>query len=129
MANLSGSFTGHIKTQSALVVPDQSGHDVMLAEVTGAQKSSDPNWNNAALTYVAFSDLVDGKGTQHGYFVNVRADGDRDWGTFEGKVTTVNGLLTAEGTYQETGGTGKGSLVWFTVPLAAPIARKEAVNA
>ena len=29
----------------------------------------------------------------------------------------------------ETGGTGKGSLVWFTVPLAAPIARKEAVNA
>jgi hypothetical protein len=71
------------------------------------QKSADPNWNNSALTYVAISDLVDGKGTQHGYFVNVRADGDRDLGTFEGKVTTVNGMRTLEGTYQETGGTGK----------------------
>jgi signal transduction histidine kinase len=29
----------------------------------------------------------------------------------------------------ETGATGKGSLVWFTVPLAAPIAPKEMVNA
>ena len=29
----------------------------------------------------------------------------------------------------ETGRSGKGSLVWFTVPLAAPMARQEAVNA
>ena len=107
MANLSGSFTGHIRSQSALAVPDQPGHDIVLAEVAGTQKSADPNWNNASLTYVATSDLVDGKGTQHGYFVNTHVDGDRDWGTFEGKVSTVNGLLTVEGTYQETGGTGK----------------------
>jgi hypothetical protein len=107
MANLSGSFSGHIKSQSAIVVPDQSGHDLVLGEVVGTQKSADPNWNNASLTYAATTDLIDGKGTQRGYFLNTRADGDRDWGTFEGRVTTVNGLLTVEGTYQETGGTGK----------------------
>jgi hypothetical protein len=107
MTNLTGSFSGHLKSQSAVVVPDQSGHDLSLAEVVGTQKSADPNWNNASITYVATTDLVDGKGTQRGYFLNTRADGDRDWGTFEGRVTTVNGLLTVEGTYQETGGTGK----------------------
>jgi len=107
MTNLTGSFSGHIKSQSAIAVPDQSGHDLSLAEVVGTQKSADANWNNASLTYAGITDLIDGKGTQRGYFLNTRADGDRDWGTFEGRVTTVNGLLTVEGTYQETGGTGK----------------------
>ncbi len=107
MTNLTGSFSGHIKSQSAIVVPDQTGHDLSLAEVVGTQKSADANWNNASLTYAGITDLIDGKGTQRGYFLNTRADGDRDWGTFEGRVTTANGLLTVEGTYQETGGTGK----------------------
>jgi hypothetical protein len=107
MANLTGSFSGHIKSQSAIAVPDQSGHDLSLAEVAGTQKSPDANWNNASLTYSGITDIIDGEGTQRGYFLNTRADGDRDWGTFEGRVTTLNGLLTVEGTYQETGGTGK----------------------
>src|SRR5262249_5889125 len=107
MANLSGSFTGHIRSQSALAVPDQPGHDVVLAEVAGTQKSADPNCKSVSLNEVGTSDRADGKGTQRGYVVHVRADGGSDWGTFEGKVSTVNGLLTVEGTYQETGGTGK----------------------
>jgi hypothetical protein len=107
MTNLTGSFSGHIKSQSAIAVPDQSGHDVSLAEVTGTQKTSDANWNNANLTYVGTTDVTDGKGTQRGFYVNTRADGDREWGTFEGRVTTVNGLPTVEGTYQNSGGTGR----------------------
>ncbi len=107
MATLNGTFSGSIKLQSAIAVPDQSGHDLSLAEIVGTQKSSDPNWNNASLTYWGITDVIDGKGTQHGYYVNSRADGDRDCGTFEGKVTTVRGELTVEGTYRITGGTGK----------------------
>jgi hypothetical protein len=107
MATLNGSFSGTIKSQSVIVVPGQSGHDLSLTEVTGTQKSADPNWNNASLTYCGITDILDGKGTQRGYFQNGRADGDRDWGTFEARVVTVNGLLLAEGTYQNTGGTGK----------------------
>ncbi len=107
MTNISGSFSGHIKSQSAIAVPDQSDHDLSLAEVVGAQKTSDPNWNNASLTYVATIDILDGNGTQRGFYVNTRADGDREWGTFEGRVTTVNGMPTVEGTYQNTAGTGR----------------------
>jgi hypothetical protein len=107
MATLNGSFSGIVKSQSVIAVPGPSGHDLSLAEINGTQKSSDPNWNNASLTYCGITDIVDGKGTQRGYFQNSRADGDRDWGTFEGRVTTVNGMLMVEGTYQTTGGTGK----------------------
>jgi hypothetical protein len=107
MANLTGSFSGHIKSQSAIAVPDQSGHDLSLAEVVGTQKTTDPNWNNASLTYVGTTDLIDGKGTQRGFYVNTRSDGDREWGTFEGRVTTVNGLPVVEGSYQNSGGTGR----------------------
>ena len=107
MATLNGSFSGTIKSQSVIVVPGQSGHDLSLTEITGTQKSADPNWNNASLTYCGITDVFDGKGTQRGYFQNSRGDGDRDWGTFEARVVIVNGLLLAEGTYQNTGGTGK----------------------
>ena len=35
------------------------------------------------------------------------ADGDRHWGTFEGKVTTAGSETTLEGTWEFSGGTGK----------------------
>lgn len=107
MPTLTGSFSGHFKSQSVIAVPDQSGHEVSLAEVVGTQETSDPNWNNASLTYVGTTDMIDGNGTQRGFYINTRADGDREWGTFEGRVTTVNGLPTVEGTYQNAGGTGR----------------------
>jgi hypothetical protein len=107
MATLTGSVLGHIKSQSALVVPDQSGHELILAETTGTQKSSDPNWSDASLAYTSVTDIIDGKGTRPGYYVNTRSDGDRDWGTFEGRITTVNNMRMVDGAYQNTGGTGK----------------------
>lgn len=51
--------------------------------------------------------LLDGKGSQRGYFNNVHPDGGRDWGTFEGQVTTAGGAMTVEGTYKFAGGDGQ----------------------
>jgi hypothetical protein len=88
-------------------VPDHPGHDLSLAEIGGTQKSSDANWNNATIHYWGITDLIEGQGTQRGYFVNSRGGDDRDWGTFEGKLATSGGQITVEGTYQNTGGSGK----------------------
>jgi hypothetical protein len=51
------------------------------------------------------TDLLDSKGSQHGYYNNVHADKGRDWGTFEGKVSAAGGKVTVEGTYKFIGGT------------------------
>jgi hypothetical protein len=50
--------------------------------------------------------LLDGKGSQRGYYNNVHIDKGRDWGTFEGKVTTAGGELTVEGTFKFIAGDG-----------------------
>ena len=107
MATLTGSVLAHTKSQSAIFLSDHPSHELLLAETAGTQKASDSNWNEASLTYASVTDLMDGSGTQRGYYINTRADGDRDWGTFEGRVTTVNNMLMVDGTYQNTGGTGK----------------------
>lgn len=107
MVNLSGTFSGRIDSQSAVALPDVPHHDLSLAQISGVQKSSDANWNNTSITYWGVTDVVEGKGTQRGYFVNVHEAGDRDWGSFEGKVTTSGNQVTVEGTWQFTGGSGK----------------------
>jgi len=38
--------------------------------------------------------------------VNVHSNGDRDTGTFEGKVITADGQVTIEGTWKYVDGTG-----------------------
>jgi len=55
------------------------------------QNSTDEKWTAARVTYWGASDLVASNGTQRGYYVNEHADGARDWGTFEGKVSTLRG--------------------------------------
>jgi len=86
---------------------DQPNHEMSIGEVSGTQKSADPLWNNSKITYWGATDLLDGKGSQHGSHNNVHADKGRDWGTFEGKVTAAGGAMTVEGTYKFTGGDGK----------------------
>ncbi len=107
MPALSGSFSGKARLQTSISLPDQLNHELNVAEIAGTQKSSDEKWNNAAITYWGITDLVEGRGTQRGYFVNVHGEVDRDWGTFEGKVATTGGQITVEGTWQFTGGDGK----------------------
>jgi len=106
MPNVNGSFAGKIGKRNALPMSDLPNHEMSLAEVTGTQKSPDPLWNNGKLTYWGVTELLDGKGTQRGYYSNVHEKGGRDWGTFEGRVTTTGGLATVEGTWKITGGDG-----------------------
>ena len=126
MPAISGSFSGSVKVQTAVALSDQSNHELSLAEISGTQKSSDEKWNNTFITYWGTTDVVDGKGSQRGYFVNDHATDGRDWGTFEGKVATSNGVITVEGTWQFTGAsgkfqglTGKGA---FTTKMSSPTA-------
>lgn len=107
MPSITGSFSGRISKQSALPLTDQPNHELGIAEVSGTQKSPDPLWNNASITYWGVTDLLDGKGLQRGYYNNVHGDKGRDWGTFEGKVTAAGGALTVEGTYKFSGGDGE----------------------
>jgi hypothetical protein len=106
MTSITGSFSGKITKQTAMPLNDQPNHEMGIAEVTGTQKSADPLWNNSKIQYWGVTDLLDGKGSQRGYYNNVHTDKGRDWGTFEGKVTTAGGGLTVEGTYKFTGGDG-----------------------
>ncbi len=106
MANLSGSFTGKTNWQTTAALHDRPNHELNLAEIIGTQKSTDEKWNDANLTYWGTADLIAGSGTQRGYFVNEHTNGDRDWGTFQGRITSAGGQVTLEGTWTFTGGTG-----------------------
>ena len=107
MPSISGSFSGKITQGFGLPLFDQSDHAIAIVEVNGAQSSPDPLWNNSNITYWGFNDLIDKQGTQTGYYNNVHADGGRDFGTFEGRVSTVGDTTTVEGTFTFTGGDGQ----------------------
>jgi hypothetical protein len=107
MPSITGSFSGNITKHSAMPLTDQPNHEMSIAEVTGTQQSADPLWNNASITYWGVTELLDGEGTQRGYYNNVHGDKGRDWGTFEGKVSTAGGGMTVEGTWNFAGGDGE----------------------
>jgi len=107
MPNFSGSFSGRATSQATIALEDIPNHDLNLLEVRGVQKSTDDNWNNATITYWGTADLVGGSGPQRGYFVDVHSNGDRDIGTFEGKVKTTGGQVTIEGTWKYVDGIGQ----------------------
>jgi len=107
MPEVSGSFTGQTRVETTIRLSDVPGHELRIAEITGSQRSTDENWNNARLVYWGVLDLVDGSGTPRGDYVNERANGERECGTFEGKVTTAQGQTTLEGTWEAISGTGK----------------------
>ena len=105
MPFITGSFSGKITHQSALPLTDQPNHNLSIGEVTGTQKSDDPLWNDANITYWAVTDLIDGEGSQRGYYNNVHGDKGHERGTFEGKVT--GGGASVEGTWKITAGDGE----------------------
>jgi len=106
MVTFSGSFAGNARLQTIIGLSDVPNHALNL-EVSGPQQSTDPQWNDARVTYWDVADLVAGSDPQRGYFLNEHADGDRDWGSFEGQITTSGSQVTLEGTWTFTGGTGK----------------------
>jgi hypothetical protein len=105
MPFITGSFSGKITQQSALSLTDQLNHSLSIGEVNGTQKSDDPLWNDASITYWGVTDLMDDEGSQRGYYQNVHGDKGNEWGTFEGKV--VGGGATVEGTWKITAGDGE----------------------
>ncbi|MGB9516236.1 MAG: hypothetical protein WBQ61_03385 [Candidatus Acidiferrum sp.] len=107
MPAITGTFSGKITKHSAMPLADQHNHDISIAEVSGTQKSADPLWNNSTITYWGVTDVLDGRGSQRGYYNNVHADKGRDWGTFEGKVNVAGGKVTVEGTYKFAWGDGE----------------------
>ena len=107
MTEFAGSFAGRVRVLNILSLSDTSQHELHTVEITGPQSSTDDKWNGAKVTYWGVSDLVSGNGTQRGYYVNERPDGSRDWGTFEGEVTTSQGQTVVEGRWQSTEGTGR----------------------
>jgi hypothetical protein len=107
MPPVSGTFSGKITKQSAMSLADQPNHEMNIAEVSGTQRSADPLWNNAKITYWGVTDLLDGKGSQRGYFHTAHADKGRNYGTFEGKAIVASSGMTVEGTYKFTGGDGE----------------------
>ena len=117
MPSISGSFSGKITKQSGISLNDQANHELAIAEVNGTQSSSDPLWNDSRITYWGINDLLDGEGTQNGYFNNIHPDGGRDFGTFEGKVNATDGSMTVEGSFKFTGGDGKYSDITGAEPL------------
>jgi hypothetical protein len=106
MPNFSGAFSGSIRTQTLMLVPDKADHSLSLGEVSGTQKSADPKWNNSAINYWATTDAVGTQGLQRGYFVNDHGSAGLDRGTFEGNVSVVGGQAVVEGKWQYTGGEG-----------------------
>jgi hypothetical protein len=106
MTSVTGSFSGTITRNHALTLSDLPNHQMSIGEVKGIQNSPDPLWQGSNLTYWGITELLDGEGTQRGYYNNIHGDTGRDWGTFEGKVTIAGGTLTVEGTWKCTGGDG-----------------------
>jgi len=107
MTNVSGSFSGSVVTQTLMSPYHQTGQQLQLAEVRGRQQSPDADWNDARLTYWGFADLLAGSGSQRGHYVNEHPGGDRDYGTFEGKVSVSGNDVVLEGTFTFAGGTGR----------------------
>jgi len=107
MPSLSGHFTGHCNMQSNISLSDTPGHELSIAHITGPNDVNDENWRNVKVQYFVTSDLVNGNGQQHGYFVNEHPNGDRDCGSCESKVTNNNGQVTFEGTWRYTQGQGQ----------------------
>jgi|SRR5690348_3409039 hypothetical protein len=107
MVSVSGSFRGNIRAQSAISIADQPNHSISIAEVTGIQKSSDENWNNAVCTYWALVEISGNTGSQRGYYSNDHGESGQEYGSYEGKVSIVNGQVIVEGSWESTQGTGK----------------------
>jgi hypothetical protein len=107
MKDLSGRNSTRVISQTIVSLSDTPGHELHLLHSTGRQTSSDEQFNNAHHHAWGTSDLVKGSGHSHGYFVNEHPNGERDCGTFEGKMTTANGQVTMEGHWKYTHGTGK----------------------
>lgn len=111
-ADYGGSFTGKITKQEALSITDNGQHVLVLQTSTGPHKSTGKNgyFDGGTVTVNDTVDLVNGNGTQHGYWT-VTKDGETVTNMLTGKVKTVMAadgktpITTIEGTFDGLYGT------------------------
>jgi hypothetical protein len=107
MPNMTGHFTGRSTMQTVFSLHDTTDHELSIMEVRGVHTTSDENWNGVKMTYWGTADVIEGCGPERGYYVEDHANGDRDYGMFEGTLSNATGQAIIEGTYKYTNGTGK----------------------
>ncbi len=107
MPNFTGNFKGKNIVMTAVSMNDTPGHDLVLRQSLATHMSSDALFNGTKSTVCGTADLIRGNGQERGYFMNEHSNGDLDCGTYECKVSMVNGQMTMEGTWKYTHGTGQ----------------------
>jgi hypothetical protein len=107
MPNFTGQLKGTSSVQTIASLNDTAGHQLMLRAGTAHQTCSDPHFNNTRHSSWSTADIVNGNGTERGYFTNEHANGDRESGSWEGKVSTKNNQISFEGSWKYTNGTGQ----------------------
>jgi len=60
MTDFSGTCSSKVQSQTMASVPGAAGRQMGLAVMLGQHKSTEQKWNDAKLTYVGTTDLVDG---------------------------------------------------------------------
>ncbi len=107
MPNFTGKLKGNSTVQTIVSLEDTPGHQLLLRAGNADHSCSDPLFDGTRQSSWSTADLINGNGHEHGYFVNQHANGDRETGTYEGKVSTVNNQISFEGTWKYTHGTGQ----------------------
>jgi hypothetical protein len=107
MPKFSGELKGNSLSQTIVCCDDTPGHQLMMRTGSAHQKCSDPLFNDTKHSSCSMADITNGKGHEHGYFVNEHANGDRECGSWEGKIVTRNEQVSFEGTWKYTQGTGQ----------------------
>lgn len=99
--------------KTVLPVGDVPNHEIVIEANTGDMKFSPNSEFKIKDEWVYIhSDLIDGSGTQTGYYYDTHEDGSHTYGIFKGTIKTsskADGSWEAiwEGTYQYLGGSGK----------------------
>jgi len=99
--------------KTVLLVGDVPNHEVIQeANISDIEYSSNSEFKiNEEWVYI-HSDIIDGSGTQTGYFYDTHVDGSHTYGSFKGTIKTTSKAdgsweAVGEGTYQFLGGSGK----------------------
>ncbi len=107
MPNFTGNLKGRTVVMTAVSLNDTPEHQLMLRQSSAKQSCSDALFNGEKHSSWGTADLLRGQGQERGYFVNEHSNGDCNCGSYECKVSTVNGQITMEGTWKYTHGTGQ----------------------
>ena len=104
----------HVQTasKSTFEVGDVPNHNIVLEVSRHVSKFSDPRFSPTEEWVHSLTDEVDGSGTHRGQFIQHHEGGDRTYGTFEGRHSTVtkpdgSWAVNWEGTYKYLGGSGR----------------------